>query len=120
MVALRFDPPAPLVRERFHIRPQRADDNDSDNAAVTANRGWLRRWSGSAWPEDAFTLAENLEALRGHIDDHERREAYGFSITAPNDSTSETGARCCSRNAVDASRDESATAAGRGRVATAG
>lgn len=69
-----------LLADRFVIRPQRLDDNESDFQAVMANRDWLRRWSGSSWPADDFSLEENLADLAGHIEDHRSRVALGFSI----------------------------------------
>lgn len=68
------------------IRPQRLDDNPADYAAVMANQAWLRRWSGSTWPEDGFSAADNLEDLRGHIEEHSRGEAFGFSVLSPDNS----------------------------------
>ncbi len=79
-------PDAPLRTQRCVIRAQREADNDSDYAAVMANRGWLRRWSGSDWPADDFGRDENLDDLRGHIEEHVRGEAYGFSVLAPDES----------------------------------
>jgi hypothetical protein len=81
-----FDRVAPTPGELapgLTVRRQRPDDNDSDYEAVTANRDWLRRWSGSDWPEDTFTSADNAADLRGHIEDHEACEALGYTIAAP-------------------------------------
>ena len=76
-----FDTPALELRtDLLVIRPQLLDDNAADYRAVMANREWLRRWSGSPWPADTFTLEDNREDLIGHIDDHRARTALGFSI----------------------------------------
>lgn len=73
-------PSEPHVAGPLTIRRQREDDNPSDFAAVMANRAWLRRWSGSAWPEDDFTADANLADLREHIAEHTAGLALGYSI----------------------------------------
>lgn len=73
-------PAEPLVASDLVVRRQRVEDDESDYAAVMANRAWLRRWSGSEWPEDTFSLAENRADLEGHIADHEAGEALGFTL----------------------------------------
>lgn len=73
-------PPEPLVSERLVIRPQRPSDNEPDHDAVMANREWLRRWSGSAWPADDFSVDDNLRDLAEHVIEHDKRIAYGFTI----------------------------------------
>ncbi|MCB9685456.1 MAG: hypothetical protein H6735_10485 [Alphaproteobacteria bacterium] len=76
-------PSEPLVASDLVVRRQRLEDDESDYVAVMANRAWLRRWSGSDWPEDTFTLAENRADLEGHIADHEAGEALGYTLANP-------------------------------------
>lgn len=44
------------------------------------SRQQLQSWSDSDWPENDFTLEQNLADLKLHISEHERDEAYGFSV----------------------------------------
>lgn len=64
----------------FFVRRQMRSDNVLDFQAVTTSRQALRVWSDSDWPQDEFTIEENAADLDMHIDEHERDEAYGFSI----------------------------------------
>ncbi|SMB86210.1 hypothetical protein [Deinococcus hopiensis] len=72
--------PTKCVTPHFVLRRQQLTDNPVDYDAVMASREELRIWSDSAWPEDTFTLEENVEDLAMHIGEHDRDEAYGFSI----------------------------------------
>ncbi len=72
--------PASLVAPHFTLRRQRPEDNAADYEAVMASRDELRIWSDSEWPEDTFTPEANLEDLHMHIGEHDRDEAYGFSV----------------------------------------
>ena len=84
-MVFQFDPPTLYESAEFSIRPQKLSDNPSDHLAVLANQDWLRRWSGSDWPNGSFSIDDNLEDLRGHIDEHQKREAFGFAIATRND-----------------------------------
>ncbi|SMB78226.1 hypothetical protein [Deinococcus hopiensis] len=72
--------PTELVTPRFALRRQQLTDNAVDYDAVMDSQGDLRIWSDSTWPEDTFTLKENAQDLAMHIGEHDRDEAYGFSI----------------------------------------
>lgn len=84
-MSFAFDPPQVLVTDRFLVRPQRLVDNEADYEAVMESVEWLRRWSASEWPADDFTPDDNLDDLRGHIDEHAAREAFGFTIATPDE-----------------------------------
>jgi hypothetical protein len=43
----------------------------------------LRMWSDSEWPADDFTLAGNLADLQRHQDEHDRGEAYTYTVLTP-------------------------------------
>lgn len=64
----------------FVLRRQMLTDNIPDFQAVMSSRLELRVWSDSDWPQDEFTIDENAADLAMHIGEHERNEAYGFSI----------------------------------------
>ncbi|BDP44433.1 hypothetical protein DAETH_44020 (plasmid) [Deinococcus aetherius] len=76
-----------LVTPHFTLRRQRPEDNALDYEAVMDSRHELRVWSDSEWPEDSFTPQANLEDLHMHIGEHDRDEAYGFSVFTPDERT---------------------------------
>lgn len=74
--------------ERLVLRPLRASDAERDYDAVMSSAAELRRCRGSEWPSDDFTLAENRADLERHEREHERGEAFTYTVLAPD------GARC--------------------------
>lgn len=64
----------------FCLERQSRSHNHADYEAVMQSRQQLRSWSDSHWPEDDFTLEQNLADLDMHIAEHDRDEAYGFSV----------------------------------------
>jgi len=88
-----FFPEDALVPEekrapRLLLRPLRATDVELDYDAVMSSAEELRRWSGSEWPADGFTLAENLADLERHEREHNERKAFTFTVLGPE------GTRC--------------------------
>jgi RimJ/RimL family protein N-acetyltransferase len=79
-----FPEDAPVPEEkrtpRLVLRPLRATDVELDYDAVMSSTEELRRWSGSEWPADGFTLAENLADLERHEREHNERKAFTFTI----------------------------------------
>ncbi|MCA9929940.1 MAG: hypothetical protein KC419_15760 [Anaerolineales bacterium] len=84
--------PAPLrVPERletavFTIRPLTPDHVALDYAAVMAGKEMLRLWSGSRWPTDDFTQADNLNDLEWHDLEHQERIAFTYTVLTPDES----------------------------------
>ena len=76
--------PRELSTPRFLLHAQTLDHNRADYEAVMASQEHLRRWSGSEWPEDTFSLEDNERDLAEHIADAARGEAYGYTVFAPN------------------------------------
>lgn len=75
-----FPPLAPFRKGRFRIEIMRPEFNETDWEAVMSSRESLRIWSDSEWPEDDFSLTQNLEDMAAHIDDHAARRAYAYSV----------------------------------------
>lgn len=75
--------PDGMVTNEFLIRPLRATDVDLDYAAVMESKEFLRKWEQSSWPEDNFTLADNLEDLVRHEREHINRESFTFTVMNP-------------------------------------
>lgn len=79
--------PAGLDGEEFILRPLKPAHVELDYAALMVSNQMLRRWSGSSWPADDFTLAENLADLQMHDAEHRRRTAFTFTVLTPDKST---------------------------------
>jgi hypothetical protein len=60
----------------------RASDAERDYDAVMSSAAELRRCRGSEWPADGFTLNENRADLERHEREHERGEAYTYTVLA--------------------------------------
>jgi len=68
--------------DRLILRPLRASDAERDYDAVMASAAELHRWSGSEWPSNSFTLAENRADLERHEREHESGKAFTFTVLA--------------------------------------
>lgn len=75
--------PDRLVTDEFLIRPLVATDVELDYAAVMESKEILRKWEQSSWPEDDFTLADNLKDLERHEREHINRESFTFTVMNP-------------------------------------
>lgn len=51
-----------------------------DFHALMKSKDFLRRWSNSTWPEDKFTLQDNLLDLEWHYDEFEEKTAFTYTI----------------------------------------
>jgi hypothetical protein len=78
-----FEVPAVLEMDEFVLEPLAVEHVELDLAALMSSREMLREWSGTAWPSDDFTLAENQEDLARHDGEHRRREAFTYTVLAP-------------------------------------
>lgn len=74
--------PAGLVEADFLLEPLTPAHVEVDYEAVMSSRPMLRRWSGTDWPADEFTLEGNLEDLEMHDGEHRRREAFTYTVLA--------------------------------------
>ncbi len=81
----RSSAPSGTRTERLVLRPLRASDVERDYDAVMASAAQLRQWSGGDWPSDDFTLAENLVDLERHEREHERGDAYTYTVLSPDE-----------------------------------
>jgi hypothetical protein len=75
--------PAELSTGHLRLQPLRVSDVERDYDAVMSSRAALRHWSQSTWPAEDFTLAENRDDLERHEREHERGEAYTYTVLAP-------------------------------------
>ncbi|MBE2224265.1 MAG: hypothetical protein IAF02_22185 [Anaerolineae bacterium] len=79
--------PESLQTDAFVICPLTPAHVALDYAALMSSKEMLRLWSGSPWPSDDFTLAENLEDLKWHWDEHQKRIAFTFTVLNPAEDT---------------------------------
>jgi hypothetical protein len=75
--------PNGIVTNEFLIRPLLVTDVELDYAAVMESKEFLRKWEQSSWPEDTFTLADNLEDLERHEREHINRKSFTFTVMNP-------------------------------------
>jgi hypothetical protein len=72
--------PDGLQTSEFILRPLRVTDVALDYDAVMETKEFLRAWSQSDWPGDAFTIADNEKDLEMHEREHLDREAFTFTV----------------------------------------
>ncbi len=75
--------PPQLRTPLFLLEPLTPAHVTLDFAALMESREQLRLWSGSPWPEDSFTLADNRADLAWHADEHAHRIAFTYTVLAP-------------------------------------
>ncbi len=75
--------PDALETSEFVLLPLRPEHVELDYEAVMASQEMLRIWSGSTWPKEDFTLAENLADLQWHHQEHQDREAFTYTVLDP-------------------------------------
>ena len=80
--------PHRLDRPQFRLEPLTVAHNALDYAALMESRAMLRLWSGSTWPTDDFTLADNQTDLAWHAREHRERIAFTYTVLDP------AGERC--------------------------
>jgi RimJ/RimL family protein N-acetyltransferase len=75
--------PGGFVTDEFILEPLTTEHVALDHAALMDSTEMLRLWSGTTWPTDDFTLAENWEDLDRHAREHEAREAFTYTVLSP-------------------------------------
>lgn len=80
-----ISPPAGIKSDQFVIRPVLASDVELDYEAVMASRKNLRLWEQDTWPEDDFTVQDNLADLVKMEDRHNDGYAFGYTIMNPDE-----------------------------------
>jgi hypothetical protein len=84
-----FVPPAGLDHEAFRLRPLGPEHNESDYAAWTSSVEHILAtpgYEGSRWPRP-MTLDENLGDLTKHAREFVAREAFTYTVLAPDSET---------------------------------
>lgn len=81
-----FEVPAILETDQFRLRMLSVDDVEKDYEAVMESRDLLIEMFGGPWPREGFTLAENLADLQMHQREFLAREAFAYTVVAPDES----------------------------------
>ena len=84
-----FTPPSFLDHDTFRLRPLGPEHNASDYAAWTSSVHHILAtpgYEGSPWPHP-MTLEENLGDLTKHAGEFVRREAFTYTVLAPDSDT---------------------------------
>ena len=77
------DVPDCLETKDFVLMPLTPDHVRIDYEAVMSSQEMLHLWSGSPWPREGFTLAENLADLQWHNQEHQERVAFTYTVLDP-------------------------------------
>ncbi len=69
----------------FTLKPLTPAHVHLDYAALMDNIDLLRLWGGHNWPRADFTLADNLQDLEWHNQEHHERIAFTYTVLSPNE-----------------------------------
>ncbi len=69
----------------FTLKPLTPTHVHLDYAALMSNIELLRLWGGHNWPHVNFTLANNLQDLEWHDQEHRERIAFTYTVLSPNE-----------------------------------
>ena len=79
-----FVVPPPPANDRFRLDPLGPQHNAADHAAWTSSIAHIRAnpdFAGRSWPPVAgMSLEANLEDLRRHAEDFERRSGFTYTV----------------------------------------
>lgn len=75
--------PAGLQHQRFVATPLTRAWAALDFASYTASPDVIRVHSDGRWPVTGFTLADDLELVAKHEDDHRHRRSFTFVLLSP-------------------------------------
>ncbi|NHZ71642.1 MAG: hypothetical protein GWP17_00950 [Aquificales bacterium] len=83
------DAPVPEILHTadFVIRPLTPAHVELDYAALMGSQEMLRLWSGSSWPSNDFSLADNRKDLAWHWHEHQQRIAFTYTVLNPAEDT---------------------------------
>jgi RimJ/RimL family protein N-acetyltransferase len=79
--------PSELHTDDAVLRPLTVAHAVIDHAALMSSKERLRRWSGTEWPTDDFSVEENRRDLDRHDTEHRTGIAYTFTVLSPDEQT---------------------------------
>jgi hypothetical protein len=84
LVAPSFALPDPPATDRFRLEPLGPQHNVADHAAWTSSIAHIRAnpdFAGRSWPPpEGMTLEANLDDLRQHAEDFDRRVGFTYTV----------------------------------------
>jgi hypothetical protein len=84
LVAPGFAVPPPPATDRFRLEPLGPQHNAADHAAWTSSIAHIQAtpdFAGRSWPpSEGMTLEANLDDLRQHAEDFERRIGFTYTV----------------------------------------
>ncbi|MEV5463131.1 GNAT family N-acetyltransferase [Streptomyces sp. NPDC002788] len=84
LVAPGFAVPQPPTTDRFRLEPLGPQHNAADHAAWTSSIAHIRAtpdFAGRSWPPpEGMTLEANLDDLRRHAEDFDRRVGFTYTV----------------------------------------
>jgi len=75
--------PNGIETDTFTLTPLKPEHVHLDYAALMQSKDMLRLWSGSPWPQDDFTVQDNLADLEWHWLEHQERIAFTYTVLNP-------------------------------------
>lgn len=75
--------PTGLVGDGFVLEVLRPEVVELDYEALMDSKEHLRMWSRTTWPDDDFTVADNMKDMEMHHGEYVNREAFAFTILSP-------------------------------------
>ncbi len=77
-----FKVPDSLVTQNLFVRPLRVSDAKLDYQAVMSSIIHIRGVFGpdDDWPQETLTLQDDINALMNHVNEHERRTAFTYTV----------------------------------------
>ena len=81
--------PATLRTQDLYLTMLAPEHVERDYDAFMSSIPRLQRWSGGSWPTPEFTLAENMDDMIMHSNEHVDREAFTFTVLSPDESRCE-------------------------------
>lgn len=81
----RVEPSSGLEADDFSLRPISQADAELDYEAVMESKEYLRQWEQSTWPEDDFTVEDNLADMVTLEERQASTQAYAYTVMNPNE-----------------------------------
>ena len=72
--------PNKFVSTAFHFEVLEPKHVQLDYQALMSSQNYLRRWSNSTWPEDNFSVEDNLKDLEWHYEEFKGKFAFTYTI----------------------------------------
>ncbi len=75
--------PGELESKNFRFEVLEPKHVQLDYQALMSSQDYLQRWSNSSWPEDNFSIEDNLKDLEWHYEEFKGNFAFTYTILNP-------------------------------------